>query len=164
MWKAVVCAALLLCGCKGKEAKFEVELPKVAPDTVVVSWSVISRTSDRDSIHAVLDASRKLNVTTKAPSGTMMSVGRPVSEKDYAALVGTLRALGCCSLQSTSKERTDPSESKPQLEINFGDMKCEVELWDREWRDGLARDCGFAIARLHGGGFVPDPPVDDPSP
>jgi hypothetical protein len=155
---------MLLFGCTGKEPRIEVELPKVAPDTIVVSWSVISRSSDRDSLHAVLDANRKLNVTNKAPDGTMMSVARQVSEKDYAALVGTLRALGCCSLQSTSKERTDPSEAKPQLEINFGDMKCEVELWDSEWRDGLARDCGFAVARVHGGGLVPDPPVDEPSP
>lgn len=164
MWKVVVCAAALLSGCTGKERKVEVELPRVPPDTVVVSWSVISRSSDRDSLHAVLDATRKLNVTNKAPNGTMMSTARTVSEKDYAALVATLRALDCCSLQSTSKERARPSEAKPQLEINFGDVKCEIELWDREWREGVARECGFAVARLHGNGFVPDPPVDEPSP
>jgi len=79
-------------------------------------------------------------------------------------LVATLRALDCCSLQSTSKERTRPSEAKPQLEINFGDMKCEIELWDSDWREGLARECGFAVARLHGSGFVPDAPVDESSP
>lgn len=155
---------MLSFGCAAKEPKSEVELPKVVPDTIVVSWSVISRSSDRDSVHAVLDANRKLNVTNRAPDGTMMSIARQVSNKDYAALVASLRALDCCSLQSTSKERTDPSEAKPELEINFGDMKCEVALWDSEWRDGLARDCGFVVARLHGAGFVPDPPVDEPSP
>jgi hypothetical protein len=93
-----------------------------------------------------------------------MSIARTVSEKDYAALVATLRALDCCSLQSTQKERPRPGEAKPQLEINFGDMQCEIELWDSEWREGLARQCGFAVARLHGGGFVPDAPVDESSP
>jgi hypothetical protein len=164
MSKVVVCATALLWGCTGKERKVEVELPKVPPDTVVVSWSLISRSSDRDSLHVVLDATRKLNVTNKAPDGTMMSIARTVSEKDYAALVATLRALDCCSLQSTREDRTRPSEAKPQLEINFGDVKCEIELWDREWREGLARQCGFAVARLHGSGFVSDPPVDEPAP
>jgi hypothetical protein len=87
-----------------------------------------------------------------------------VSEEDYAKLVGTLRGLECCSLPSTSEERSEPAEAKPQLEINFGDVKCEIELWDREWREGRARECGFAFARIHGSGFVPDPPVDEPSP
>jgi len=164
MWRAVFCAMALLWGCTGKERRLEVELPKVPPDTVVVSWSLISRSSDRESLHAVLDATRQLKVTNKAPDGTMMSIGHRVPEKDYAALVATLRALDCCSLQSTSKERTRPSEAKPQLEINFGDMKCEIELWDSEWREGLARECGFAVARLHGSGFVPDAPVDESSP
>ncbi|UCF46485.1 MAG: hypothetical protein JSU89_04670, partial [Myxococcales bacterium] len=72
--------------------------------------------------------------------------------------------LDCCSLPSTTKERISPGEAKPRLEINFGDMKCEIELWDREWREGRARECGFAVARLHGTGFVPDPPVDEASP
>ena len=164
MWKVVFCTTALLWGCTGQERTVEVELPSVPPDTVVVSWSVISRSSDRDSLHAALDATRKLSVTNKAPNGTMMSIARTVSEKDYTALVATLRALDCCSLQSTSQERTSPSQAKPQLEINFGEMKCEIELWDREWREGLARQCGFAVARLHGGGFVPDPPVDEPAP
>ncbi len=164
MWKVAICATALLWGCTGKERRLEVELPKVPPDTVVVSWSLISRSSDRDSLHAVLDATRQLKVTNKAPDGTMMSIARTVSEKDYAALVATLRALDCCSLQSTNKERPRPGEAKPQLEINFGDMQCEIALWDSEWREGLARQCGFAVARLHGSGFVPDAPVDESSP
>jgi hypothetical protein len=164
MWKRVVCATVLLWGCTGNEQKEEVALPEVAPDTVVVSWSVISRSSDRHSIHAVLDGSRTVTVTTRGADGTMMTVSHTASEKDYAKLVGTLRALDCCSLPSTSKERPSPSEAKPQLKINFGDVKCKVELWDSEWREGRARECGFAFARLHGRGFVPDPPVDEPSP
>ena len=48
--------------------------------------------------------------------------------------------------------------------VESGDVLCEIELWDSEWREGRARECGFAIARVHGGGFVPDPPVDEPSP
>lgn len=164
MWKAVICVALLMVGCARGEQKEEVALPKVAPDTVVASWSVISRTSDRNSLFVALDGSRTLNVTTRSANGTMMNVSRTVSEKDYAKLVGRLRALDCCSLPSTTKERTSPSEAKPRLEIDFGDMKCGIELWDREWREGRARECGFAVARLHGTGFVPDPPVDEPSP
>jgi hypothetical protein len=93
----------------------------------------------------------------------MMSVSRMVSEKEYANLIGTLRSLNCCSLPSTLKERPSPSEAKPQLGINFGDVQCEIELWDREWRQGIAKECGFAVARIHGGGFVPDPPVDGTS-
>ena len=164
MRKVLICMTVLLWGCTGKERTREVPLPDVPPDTVVVSWSLISRSSDRDSLHVVLDATRRLSVTNKAPNGTMMSIARTVSETDYTALVATLRALDCCSLRSTSKERPRPSEAKPQLEINFGDMKCEIELWDSEWREGLARECGFAAARLHGAGFVPDPPVDEPAP
>jgi hypothetical protein len=164
MCKSVACAFVLLWGCTGNEPKQEVVLPKVPPDTVVVSWSVVSRSADRDSIHAALEASRKLTVTNRAPDGTMMSISRTVSEKDYAALVAALRALDCCSLSSTTQERTRPSEAKPQLEINFGDSKCEIELWDTEWREGRARECGFAVARLHGAGFVPDPPVDEATP
>ncbi len=160
MWKSAVCVTALLLGCTRGEQKEEVALPKVAPDTVVVSWSVISRSSDRRSTHVVLDGSRRMIVTTRGATGTMMTVSHTVSEKDYAKLVGTLRALDCCSLPSTSKERLSPDEAKPQLEINFGDVKCEIELWDREWREGLARQCAFAFARLHGSGFVPDPPVD----
>lgn len=163
MWRSVACAIVLLLGCTRNEQKEQVALPDVAPETVVVSWSVISRSSDRHSVHVVLEASRKLAVTTRGPTGTTMSVSRTVSEKDYAQLVGTLRALDCCSLPSTSKERPSPSEAKPQLEIDFGDVQCEIELWDSEWREGRARECGFAVARLHGGGFVPDPPVDDAS-
>jgi len=94
----------------------------------------------------------------------MMSIARTVSEDEYAKLVGRLRSLDCCSLHSTTQERANPSEAKPLLEINFGDVSCEVALWDREWREGLARECGFTVARLHGAGFVPDPPVDEHSP
>ena len=96
MWRALLCATVLLCGCTANERNEEVELPKVAPDTVVVSWSVISRSSDRDSIHVVLEGSRELIATNRAPSGMMMSTSRTVSEDNYAKLVGTLRALDCC--------------------------------------------------------------------
>jgi hypothetical protein len=164
MWKSVLSATVVLWSCTGNEPNDEVALPKVAPDTVVLSWSVISQSSDRDSIHVALDATRKMVVTNKAPNGTMMSLSRTVSETDYAELIGTLRRLDCCSLSSTSKERSSPGEAKPQLEINFGDVRCEIELWDREWREGRARECGFAVARIHGSGFVPDPPVDEASP
>ena len=155
---------MLLSSCSQNEPKKEVALPTVPPDTVVVSWSVISRSPDRRSMHVVLDGGRKLITTTRSSTGTMMSVTRTVSEEDYTKLVGSLRGLECCSLPSTSEERSQPGEAKPQLEINFGDVKCEIELWDREWREGRARECGFAFARIHGSGFVPDPPVDEPSP
>jgi len=160
----MLCVAMLLSSCSQNEPKKEVALPTVPPDTVVVSWSVISRSPDRRSMHVVLDGGRKLITTTRSSTGTMMSVTRTVSEEDYTKLVGSLRGLECCSLPSTSKERSEPGEAKPQLEINFGDVKCDIELWDREWREGRARECGFAFARIHGNGFVPDPPVDEPSP
>ena len=164
MPRAVVCVAVLLLSCKAEETKQEVSFPKVPPDTVVVSWSVVSRSDDRDSFHAVLEASRKLTVTNRAPSGTMMSVSRTLPKKAYGELVGALRELDCCALESTGAERSNPAEAKPALEIDFGDVKCSVELWDREWREGRAKDCGFAFARAHGGDFVPDPPVDDSAP
>lgn len=159
-----ICCAAILLSCTPKGQTDEVALPEVEADTVVVSWSVISRSADRRSSHVVLDASRELTTTTRSPDGTMMTVSRTVSEDAYARLVGKLRDLDCCSLASTAKERSYPSEAKPQLEINFGDTHCEIERWDREWREGKASDCGFAFARLHGNGFVPDPPVDAPSP
>ena len=153
-----------LLSCTPTQPKDEVVLPKVGPETVVVSWSVISRSAGRRSTHVVLEASRELITTTRSPDGTMMTVSRTVPEEAYAKLVWQLRALECCSLPSTSEDRTYPNEAKPQLEINFGDTRCEIERWDREWREGRARECGFAFARLHGSGFVPDPPVDEPAP
>ena len=164
MWRALVCATVLLYGCTRNEPKQEVELPKVAPETLVVLWTVLSRSSDRDSIQVALDGSRKLNVMRRTPGGTRMSIDRTVSEVEYAKLVGTLRALDCCSLQSTSKESARPTEAKPRLEIDLGDVQCDIELWDREWREGRARECGFAVAQFHGSGFVPYPPVDEASP
>ena len=163
-WRPSFFAVALLIGCSRNEREQAVRLPQVAPDTVVVSWSVTSRTADRDSLHAVLEGDRTLVVTNETADGTMMSVSRTVSDKEYAELVGTLRALDCCSLRSTDKEQPSLDEAKPALEINFGDVQCEVELWDSEWRQGRARDCGFAVARFHGRGFVPDPPFDDTRP
>ena len=90
-----------------------------------------------------------------------MRMSRPILEEEYSTLVETLRRLDCCSLSSTTKERPSPGEAKPSLEIDLDDMSCAIELWDSEWREGLARECGFAFARLHGAGFVPDAPVDD---
>jgi len=164
MWKFVLCWALLAVACARGTTDEPVELPKVAPDTVVMSWSVTSQTSDRDSLHAVLEADRTLVVTNRTADGTMMSVSRTVSEEEYANLVRTLRTLSCCSLQSSTGDRPSPVEAKPTLEINLGDVQCVIERWDSEWREGLARRCGFAVARFHGGGFVPDPPVDEARP
>ncbi len=160
---SILCVAVLL-GCTPTGRSEAVALPKVTPDTVVVSWSVISRSADRRSTHVVLEASRDLTTTTRSPDGTMMTVSGIVSEERYANLVGRLRELDCCSLPSTSEERSYPSEAKPELEINFGDMRCEIALWDREWRQGPAKECAFAFAQLHRRGFVPDSPVDEPSP
>ena len=158
-----VIAIAALLGCHKGEQEKEVVLPHVPPDTVVVSWSVVSRSSDRDSLHVVIEANRTLTTTTRAPSGTTMSTSRTIPKKEYAKLVGQLRALDCCSLRSTHAERAHPSEAKPLLEINLGDVRCEIELWDREWREGLARECGSAAARVHRAGFVPDRPVDESS-
>lgn len=164
MRKAWIMAVISLLGCPQADPSDKVVLPQVPPDTVVVSWSVISRSSDRDSVHAVLEANRKLTTTTRSSGGTMMSISRTISKKEYAGLVERLRSLDCCALESTVAEQSDPSEAKPQLEINLGDVRCEIELWDREWRAGRARECGFAAARVHKAGFVPDPPVDSPTP
>lgn len=163
-WRFALCVMALLVNCSRSENAQDVQLPEVAPDAVVVSWSVTSRTRDRDSLHAVLEANRTLVVTNRTADGTMMSLSRTISKKEYATLVRRLRALDCCSLRSTDRERPSPDEAKPALEIDFGDMQCEVELWDSEWRQGKARDCGIAVAQLHGGGFVPDPPFDDAQP
>jgi hypothetical protein len=159
-----IIALVWLLGCRIGDQEHDVALPRVPPDAVVVSWSVVSRSSNRDSLHAVLDASRKLTTTTRAPDGTMMSISRTVSKKEYATLIDRLRTLDCCSLESTRSPRSDPAEAKPLLEIDLGDTRCEVERWDREWRKGLARECGFAVARMHRAGFVPDSLVDDSSP
>ena len=162
--RILIPCALVLLSCTPNGQSDEVALPKVAPDAVVVSWSVISRSHDRRSSHVVLEGGRELTITTRSANGQMMTVSRTVSENAYAELVRSLRSLGCCSIPSTSAERSYASEAKPLLEIHFGDLDCEIELWDREWREGKAKACGFAFARLHGNGLVPDPPVDAPSP
>ena len=161
LWLTVI---LSLLGCQRSETERKVVLPHVPPDTVVASWSLISRSADRRSVHAVLEASRELTTTTRSAGGTMMSVERTVSREEYAALIGRLRELDCCSLESTNSERSDPAEAKPMLELELGDVRCEIELWDREWRKGAARECGSAFARVHRVGFVPDPPVDGSPP
>ena len=162
MGRTALCAFLVLVGCNARKSEQKLPLPEVPPDAVVVSWSVVSRSDDRDSVHAVLEGNRKLTVTNRAPNGTMMSVSRTLSKADYGRLVGELRDLHCCTLESTQANRKSPAEAKPALEIDFGDLKCSIELWDRQWREGKAKACAFAFARLHGAGFVPDPPVDDP--
>lgn len=93
-----------------------------------------------------------------------MSVERQISKERYAELIARLRELQCCSLESTRAPRRGPSEAKPLLELDLGDVQCEVELWDHEWWEGLARECGLTVARVHQAGFVPDPPVDDRAP
>lgn len=150
-----------LLGCRKSEPSGMVVLPKVPPDTVVLSWSVISRSTTRDSVHAVLEASRKLTTTKRSADGTMISASRSVSKREYSDIVASLRSLDCCALQSTAADRVDPAEAKPLLEINLGDVQCEIELWDREWRQGRARECAFAAAQIHRAGSVPDPAVDD---
>ena len=110
----------------------------------------------------MLNARRELTTTTRSADGTMVSVERTISKDQYANLVGRLRDLDCCSLKSTAKERSDPAEARPLLELELGDVRCEIELWDHEWRAGLARECGFAVAQVHRAGFVPDTPVDEP--
>jgi hypothetical protein len=161
LWLTVI---LSLVGCQRNETERKVVLPHVPPDTVVAAWSLISRSTDRGSVHVVLDATRTLTTTTRSANGTMMSVERTVSKAEYATLIGRLRELDCCSLESTDAERSDPAEAKPMLELELGDVQCEIELWDREWREGVARECGFAFARVHRAGFVPDPAVDGSPP
>jgi hypothetical protein len=151
-------------GCERGEREKKVVLPRVPPDTVVASWSFISRSSDRRSVHSVLEASRELTTTTRSPNGTIMSVSRTISKKEYSTLVDELRVLDCCSLQSSDAERLDPSEAKPLLEIDLGDTRCEIERWDHEWREGVARECALSFVRVHRAGFVPDAPVDDSPP
>jgi len=162
--RILMLCVVLLFGCKPGSKADDVVLPKVSPDTVVASWSVISRSEGRKSMHSALEGSRQLITTSRSSNGTMMTVQHEVPEEDYGRLVQRLRDLDCCSLASTEAERSYPGEAKPQLEINFGDMRCEIALWDREWREGRAKECGFAFARVHRGEFVPDPPVDAPAP
>jgi hypothetical protein len=163
MRRALLFVFLLSSSCK-REPHDDVVLPQVPPDTIVASWDFVSRSPDRQSVHSVLYADRRLTNTTRSPNGTIMSLERTVLTKEYALLVQRLRQLDCCSVASTEAPRVDPAESKPRLELNLGDVRCDIELWDREWLEGTARECGFAFAQVHRSGFVPDPPVDDPAP
>jgi hypothetical protein len=162
MWKGWVVAGLLLAGCEGREQ--QVALPNVKPNEVVVSWGMVSRDGSRDTMYMEVRANRQMTVTSKRPNGNMLQVQRDLTEDEYAELVDKLRKLDCCSLQSGSETAPSPLESQPELRITFGDIECQVALWDSEWRVGRARECGFAVAQVHGRGFVPDPPVADPAP
>ncbi len=153
-----------LLGCDTRGSTKEIELPRVPPDTVVASWSVISRSNDRNSVHAALEANRKLTVTTRSPDGTTISTSRTVSNEQYRELVAGLRTLDCCQLSSTSQQSVEPAEAKPVLELDLGDTRCAIELWDHEWREGLARRCAVAFVYVHRGELVPDPPVDASAP
>ena len=142
-------AILSALGCEKAEQEEKVVLPRVPANTAVAAWSFISRSSDRRSVHVVLEASRELTTTTRSPNGTMMSVSSTISKEEYSTLVGQLRNLECCSLQSSTTERLDPSEAKLLLEIDVGDTRCEIERWDHEWREGVARECALAFVRVH---------------
>ncbi len=163
MRRALLLALLLSSSCK-REPHEDVVLPQVPADTIVASWDLVSKSVDRHSVHSVLYADRKLTTTTRSANGTMMSLERNVSHQEYAHLIKRLRELDCCSVSSTKAPRANPSESRPRLELNLGDVRCDIELWDREWLEGTARECGFAFAQIHRAGFVPDPPVDAASP
>lgn len=152
---------LFLAGCEGRQAP-QVVLPSVEPNEVVVSWAMISREGSTSTMYMALHGNRNLEVVTKQPSGTMMRVDRTLGPEPYAELIDKLRTLDCCSLESSSETAPSPLESQPELGINFGDVKCQVALWDSEWRVGRARECGFAVAQVHGHGFVADPPAPDP--
>lgn len=163
MWKRLFLSMLFLAGCEGRQES-QVALPGVAPTDVVVSWGMISREGATSTMYMALYGNRNVEVVTKQPSGTLMRVDRTLGPKPYTELVDKLRTLDCCSLESASETAPSPRESRPELGINFGDMKCQVALWDSEWRVGRARECGFAVAQVHGHGFVPDPPAGDPAP
>ncbi|MGB5810627.1 MAG: hypothetical protein WBG86_08865 [Polyangiales bacterium] len=157
MWLRCLCAFALMAGCKSSHEP-SVELPNVKPDDVVVSWGMIGRGQARDTMYMAIHGNRNMVLVTKRPNGTMASVERMLPADQYAELVRNLRQLDCCSLSSAHETPPTPVESKPELGIDFGDMKCQVSLWDSEWREGRARECGFAVAAIHGRGFVPDPP------
>jgi hypothetical protein len=158
MWRLWILTALLLAACEGRK-RADVALPDVEPDEVVVSWGMIGRDASRDTLYMALYGNRNLEVVTKQPSGTMIQVQQTLGEDRYLELIDTLRSLDCCSLESRFEEAPSPLESRPELGINFGDLECQVALWDSEWREGRARQCGFAVARIHGRGFVPDEPA-----
>lgn len=167
MWSLrsrVLLVLLSLCafGCEPKEEA--VLMPSAAPDEVVVSWGMIGRNAARDTLYMAVQGNRDMVVVTKSPNGTMMSVEQVVPEKKYRDLVRQLRALDCCSLESTHDKAPSALESKPELGINFGDLECQVSLWDSEWRTGRARACGSAVAAIHGRGFLPEDLDDADSP
>ncbi len=162
MWRWCLVGALLFAGCEGR--KSQVVLPSVEPSAVVVSWGMVGRDGSRDTMHMELRGDRQMAITTKRPNGNMIRVERELSKDQYAELIDKLRKLDCCSLESRLEGAPSPRESQPELGIDFGDIKCQIALWDSEWGVGRARECGFAVAQVHGSGFVPDPPATDPMP
>ena len=46
-------------------------------------------------------------------------------------MIKRLRELDCCALESTELPRPHPAEAKPRLELELGDVRCGIELWDR---------------------------------
>ena len=147
----------LLAGCSSK-AKEPVQLPSVQPDDVVVSWGMIGRSAQRDTMYMSLQADRRMRVVTKSPSGTMTSVEQTIGEGKYEDLVRQLRKLECCTLTSAHSDPPSPLESRPELLIDFGDLECQVALWDSEWAEGRARDCAAAVADVHGRSFLAESP------
>lgn len=148
--------AVLMVGCKPSEEP--VKMPQAGPQDVVVSWGMIGRKAQRDTMYMELHGDRRMTVVTKSPSGTMMSVEQTVAEEQYTELVRQLRGLECCSLASTHESAPSPLESKPELAIDFGDLQCQVALWDSEWREERARKCGLAVSAIHGRSFLTDDP------
>lgn len=157
MWIRWLLLVVVLTGCKSR-SEAPVEMPTVAPSDAVVSWGMIGRNAQRDTMYMEIRGDRSMTIVTKSPSGTMVSVEQTVSEDKYRELVRQLRDLDCCSLMSTTESAPSPLETKPELGINFGDLACQVSLWDSEWRAQKARACGEAVASIHGRTFVTEDP------
>lgn len=158
MKRACACLVLLV-GCEWFE-EMRLEVPDVPPDSIVLSWSMVDRGASGDTMYMAIYGNRDMELVTKQPNGTMMRLERTLTKKQYAEIVRMMRDLDCCALRSESDEAPGPRESQPELGIHFGDLDCEVALWDSEWHRGRARECGFAVARLHGRGYLRDPPPE----
>lgn len=164
-WVGFLALGLLACNGATKDAQSSEPSPdsttNQSPDLnkTVLEWRVDG--PQRGIERFILKSSGQGVYLARSPDGTDVRVERQITEAEYAALQKRLRDLSCCSLKAGASTPTLETEARPSLRLDFPTMQCTIRLWDGEWSQGQARECGFLVAGLHGRGFVPDPPLED---
>jgi hypothetical protein len=81
------------------------------------------------------------------PDGPVEVAGK-VTPAELEQVASLLRENDLCGLRS-GRDVGVPDEARPSIRVRLGDLDCEVELWDGEYRDNpRAKACLAAVEGL----------------